>query len=353
MWRVLRRVALAFLLGLLSAFPTIVSATGSNGRYIIGVYYFPGWRSGLTGAPALEPWERIKSYPERKPLLGWYDDGDVSIVNAQLGWMHNYGIGYVVFDWYWDGSNTFLDHSLNAYFRADNRASMPFAIMWANHDASPRSRREFTLMVRFWIAKYLARPEYLRVDGHPVVFIFDRLGLAKKAQAFGSSDTELIAEAQDMARQAGIPDIHFVSSTYNDPAGSSTAYAGMSTYNYHGLKRESESYDELDRAYRDIWAYVGKREGAKYIVPMTQGWDRRPWGGSANPAHDNSASTPAAFEAHIRAAKEQMDKIQSPGDRYGVICCWNEFGEGSYIEPTEYWGFRYLEAVRRVFSGAQ
>ena len=33
-----------------------------------------------------------------------------------------------------------------------------------------------------------------------------------------------------------------------------------------------------------------------------------------------------------------------------VICCWNEFGEGSYIEPTKKDGFSYLEKVKKVFG---
>jgi hypothetical protein len=34
----------------------------------------------------------------------------------------------------------------------------------------------------------------------------------------------------------------------------------------------------------------------------------------------------------------------------GVICCWNEFGEGSYIEPTQKNGFSYLEKIKKVFG---
>jgi hypothetical protein len=33
-----------------------------------------------------------------------------------------------------------------------------------------------------------------------------------------------------------------------------------------------------------------------------------------------------------------------------MICCWNEYLEGNYIEPTEGHGFRYLEAIKEVFD---
>lgn len=33
------------------------------------------------------------------------------------------------------------------------------------------------------------------------------------------------------------------------------------------------------------------------------------------------------------------------------IHCWNEWTEGSYLEPDTVSGFRYLDAVKRVFDG--
>ena len=36
--------------------------------------------------------------------------------------------------------------------------------------------------------------------------------------------------------------------------------------------------------------------------------------------------------------------------RTGIICCWNEYGEGSYIEPTKAFGMQYLERVKKVFA---
>lgn len=34
-----------------------------------------------------------------------------------------------------------------------------------------------------------------------------------------------------------------------------------------------------------------------------------------------------------------------------IIEAWNEWGEGSYIEPSREWGFAYLDAIRNVFVG--
>ena len=83
---------------------------------------------------------------------------------------------------------------------------------------------------------------------------------------------------------------------------------------------------------------------------MTSGWDKRPWGGSKDPFHDNSLSSPTEFEAHLRAGRDLISNNQILKGGLGVICCWNEFGEGSFIEPTKAKQFHYLDKVRSVFG---
>lgn len=322
----------------------------AQAQYQVGVYYFPGWRDGQKGAPAKEPWQRLKAFKEREPMLGWYDDGAVEVMNRQLGWMHDYGLSYVAFDWYWGGGKPFLEDSLRAYFAAPNRSQVPFALMWANHDQAPTSEEDFEAMVRYWIDNYFRRAETFKVDGRPVVFILDHQNLNDRARRFGMDAKGLIAKAQDMVRAAGLPQIFFVGSTFNSPKASTFGYDATSTYNYHGIERPSRSYAELTADYRKVWEFQAGRHGVPYIVPMTQGWDRRPWGGSKDPGHDLSGGDLDTFEAHLRAARDFMDSHVAQTRRMGVICCWNEYGEGSYIEPTKAHGFGYLEKVKSVFG---
>lgn len=83
---------------------------------------------------------------------------------------------------------------------------------------------------------------------------------------------------------------------------------------------------------------------------MTSGWDKRPRGGSKAPLHDDSRSTPGEFRNHLLAARAVIDKYPTLTRRMGVICCWNEYGEGSFIEPTKVDGMKYLEQIRGVFG---
>lgn len=329
--------------------------------YQIGVFYFPGWKDNQVGAPSPIPWDPIKAYPEREPLLGWYDEGADDVMQKQLGWMQSYGIDFVVFDWYFiEGRKVVLEHALSAFMRAPNRANTKFSILWANHNGMPKTMLDWQTMVSYWVKYYFPRSEFMRIDNRPVVFIFSADELRKQAETFGTTTKNLLDSAQTLAQEAGFPGIDFVAGTgaylsMIDKYGKDTGYSAFSAYNYHQSplapsNTPSHSYKELDQGYRSHWQRFAEKSGLPLIVPMTSGWDKRPWGGSKDAAHDNSLSTPDEFSAHLEAAKSFMDKNSALTNRMGVICCWNEFGEGSYIEPTKKDGFIYLEKIKKVFG---
>lgn len=332
----------------------------------VGVFYYPGWREGASQASANQPWARIQRFKEREPLLGWYEEGTDEVMRQQINWMINYGLNYVVFDWYWGPDNkVYLDHALSAYLRSPERERLPFSILWANHGKEPVTRTNWDRMVDFWVRFYATRPEMLKVDGKPVIFIFLSRQLEINANKFGSSATELLASAQVKARAAGLPGLYFVAGSAGDDAAflkdaARIGYSAVTMYNLHNPPlsgKLSHSYRELDEAYRAHWKAYESVSSVPIIYPMTSGWDKRPWGGSSeDPSHDKSLGVPSEFEDHLEAAKAAITNGKlRPGQttRWGVICCWNEFGEGSYIEPTRELGHAVLDKVRRVFGGVK
>jgi hypothetical protein len=333
----------------------------SMADYRIGVYYFPGWKDNLPHAPSLHPWEPIKKFPERKPLLGWYKEGSKEIMRKQIDWMHEYGISFIAFDWYFTKEHKeVLGHALSAYLDAPNRGKEQFSLLWANHTNYPSSLDDWDAMVNCWINDYLPRREFLKIDGKPVIFVFSADALVRDAARFGKTSGDLIARAQTLAREHGLPGIYFVACTgarspMIDRDAKASGYSAFSAYNYWGGPASaavSHTFTELDYDYREHWERFARKGNLPLIVPMISGWDRRPWGPSSDPLHDNCLSTPEEFRTHLSAAKSFMDAHPLPsGDEMGIICAWNEFGEGSFIEPTESHGFAYLEQIRDVFGG--
>jgi len=333
-------------------------------KYNIGVYYFPGWHDGVVPRIIKDhPWDQIKLYPELRPVLGWYDDGDDAVVSRQLTWMKQYGITFVVYDWYWrNDSGVILDESLKAHLRSSVGASMDFAILWANHSNVPSSLSQFDVIVHYWIQNYFSHANYYRIDGRPVVYMYDPNALHQDALKFHSSERELLARAQTIAKASGYRGIYFVGCNHavarDVNKTSEIGYSAISAYSYHfGLsgvwdhRRSSWSYQELEDGYSETWAWMINNSKLPYIIPVTSGLDKRPWGGSPDPKHDNSISTPATFREHLLRAKAIVDKYPQKTMKTVIVCCWNEYGEGSYIEPTDKYGFEYLKQIKDVFNG--
>jgi hypothetical protein len=61
-------------------------------------------------------------------------------------------------------------------------------------------------------------------------------------------------------------------------------------------------------------------------------------------------NTPQAFEDALRSAKQFAMERLPPGQRIVTINSWNEWTEGSHLEPDTANGSAYLDAVRRVFA---
>lgn len=358
--RPLARWLLAVLLCLWAALTAAQPSAPAAPR--VGVFYYPGWKEGALGLAYPRPWEPIRRYPEREPLLGWYAEGQLPVMEQHLSWMAEHAISFVVFDWYWDGRRPVLDHALHAYTASKGKVRVPYAVMWANHGEKVFSEAELQAMAEHLVREHLVRPEYLKIDRRPLVFLMAPELLERNAVALGLPHARLTALLQTAARAAGLPGVLLLGG-----AGGGTnpvthnarrwGYGGHFVYNYsagmagtRGQPRGTHSYEELDEVYREHWAWFMSSSELPYVLPLSSGWDSRPWGGSKDPRRDLSVSTVEQFTRHLQAAHETIRRNPATTLGLGVVCCWNEFGEGSYVEPTKSQGTQYLEAIRSVFG---
>lgn len=332
------------------------AASARSDRLRVGVYYFPGWRGGAQD----DSWKPITAFNDRQPAIGWYDSGSTAVMTRQLDQMRRHGIDYVAFDWFWDGDHVHADQAVRAYLQVP-QSDVSFSLLWAND--KPFTQDQWHAIVQFWIDHYFRSPKYLRVNGKPVVFVLTYQGMAQNAATQKTTVAAYVATAQRMARAAGLPGLYMVadlddlSTALADEEAVKAGFSAVSAYNMHrgpwrgerpGWFKLTQGYPALDRAYRQNWAEAF-RGPLDVVVPMVSGWDRRPWGGSADPLHDRSIATPAQFGQHLAAARATM-LAHGAKSRLGVICCWNEFGEGSFIEPTVGEGDAKLRQIARVFG---
>lgn len=316
-----------------------------RGPFEVGAYYFPGWKTA-------SQWHPIRSFPERRPVLGWYREGNPEVIDWQIKWAVEHGITFFAYDWYWSQGARQLEHALHdGYFQARYRRFLKFCLLWANHNAPGTSSEADCLAVtRYWIANYFQRPEHLRVDGRPVVIIFspdrlrDDLGAAGVKAAF--------ERMRALCREAGLGGLGLVACV-GDAAQARQAgaegYDAVTAYNWPGLgvpAGELEApYATLLPGYVGNWKHILETAGVPLWLPLCGGWDSRPWHGANNLVR--SGRNPTLFHQHVLDARQFAETNRGPGlPSVWLVEAWNEFGEGSYIEPHQEFGFGYLDALR-------
>jgi hypothetical protein len=322
-----------------------------RGDFDVGMYYFPGWAT-------YRQWAVLDEFPERRPILGYYREGDPEVADWQIKWMVEHGVTFIVYDWYWSAGGRQLEHGIHkAFFNARYHDKIKFCLLWANHNAPGTSSAEDMVNVtNYWLDNYFLRPDYFKVDGKPVVVIFspDRftqdMGVDGVRQAFEKS--------REMAKAKGLPGIYFVSCSVPNPTQlrqlEQEGYDALSGYNYPSAGDNGQwvaPYDDMVTGYQDIWNAIAENTKLRYIPITEPGWDSRPWHGPG--ARIRTGKTPEKFRQMLENAKQFVEK-HNPDAKPKMILieAWNEFGEGDYTEPHQEFGFGHVDAIREVFTNA-
>ena len=192
---------------------------------------------------------------------------------------------------------------------------------------------------------------------------------------------EAIARFREKVKAAGFPDLHLNGVLFGLGGILSQAVAALglnSTTSYvwihHNIlpdfpaTRYEKAASQYMNSVRNGGGSNGLENGAAgipvpYHLNISMGWDSSPRCGNVTPGEwlrrrdypfgavivDN---TPYLFKKYLAEAKAwTLAKPES--ERIVVINSWNEWGEGSYLEPDTGNGMGYLEAVRDVFGSQQ
>ncbi|MHB8974409.1 MAG: glycoside hydrolase family 99-like domain-containing protein [Pirellulaceae bacterium] len=318
-------------------------------KYEIGAYYFPGFATA-------GQWQPIRGFPNRKPILGWYDESNPECADWQIKWAVEHGINFFLVDWYWCQGNRQLEHWIhNAYGKARYKKYLKWAVMWANHNPpNTHSVEDWRKVTQYWIDNYFNMPEYYRIDNQPAVFIWAPENVRRDVGG-NSEATKLYVMSQEMAKAAGYPGIYFAAmSAHDSPERTQEligeGYQAATTYHSFQLawqRAQSDRfpYADLLKTCPELWREAEKSaQGLLYLPIVDTGWDSRPWHGDN--AMVAAGRTPELLGKLCRLARQYADETRKKIILLGPM---NEWGEGSYIEPYAEYGFQDLDQVREAF----
>ena len=317
--------------------------------YDIGALYFPGWAR-------IQAWERVwKVCPERKPALGWYDEANPEVVDWQIKWVVENGIRTLYVDWYWSKGSQHLDHWVKAFYKAKYRKHVKWAMMWANHNApGSHSEADQRAVTKFWIENYFNTPEYLRIDGKPVVWMWSPQNMQHDMDKQGGC-RRLLEISREMAVAAGFKGIYFIAMKWpEDDCRPKTIQmykdfgfdmTGIYHFMSHGgvcPTNRRFPYSAVADANPANWWKQHEANVLPFLPNLSTGWDDRPWNDHCEIHGKNAAD----FRRICAEAKKFADQT---GIRRLCLAPLNEWGEGSYAEPNTEHGFGFYEAVRDTF----
>ena len=367
----------------------------------VATYYFPNW-----GPVDKSEWQALKDARPRfeghqqpkVPLWGYTSENEPKNMEQKIDAAADYGLDAFIFDWYyydkdpgserdeyqWDGSKFLYMALEDGFLKANNNDRMEFSLMWCNHDLGTQAKgavrpETFESLTDYVIENYFNHPSYWKIDGSPYFSIYQVNTFLETYDGDYSKAAAAIERFRDKVKAAGFPDLHLNAVLWGLTdenmerfidelkINSTTSYVWV-----HHNQLPDFPATEYSKAADDYFKSVesgGGSNGLKkpaqeipvpYHINVSMGWDSSPrcrkvpdaeWMERRDypfgPVMVNN--TPELFKKYLAKAKAlSMEKPEV--ERIITINSWNEWGEGSYLEPDTIHGMKYLEAVKEVFG---
>jgi hypothetical protein len=346
-------------------------------RIEIAAYYFPGYHAdplwekdngaGWTHWNLIEKaTPRFRGHTQPKiPVWGFEDESDPQVFEKKIDAAADHGLDAFIFDWYWSGNRSVLAGALeHGYLHATNNKRLKFAIMWANHNPfGPVTRAEWDEATDYILANYLTHPSYWTIDGRPYFSIYEPVTLLR---SLGSVEATRAAfdSLREKAKSAGLPGIHLNLIDRDNDLSMATQLGADSVTDYtwfHMLRLRDfpvTQYGPLISLAVDYWEKAAKTYAPLSFFPnVTMGWDPSPMTDPNRTFEQREYpftatigdNTPREFEKALNEARKFVEK-GGRQPKIVIISAWNEWSEGSYLEPDTVHQLGYLQAIRKVFD---
>lgn len=352
------------------------------------------WGKGFTewtNVTKAKPLYKGHYQPQIPADLGFYDLRLPQVRQAQADMAKEYGVeGFMYWNYWFGRGKKVLEMPIEELMKT-GKPDYPFCIGWANHDWSNKTWQKsgrFTEDIVFLKQEYLGEEDYkdyfyyclpmfkdhryITVDEKPLFYVFDPDSCPDMSK--------FISLWRNLAKINGLKGIHFVARA--DSVGKASVvnkknylneikerydsyikigFDAVSSMNFRRAEILATGYPKkLYRAIkRKIWGYAlnshdymkmtenyyTAEDELEYVYPqITPRKDKTPRAGKN--ALIYKGSTPEKFRKAIKMA---LQKIENKDFEHKILFLnsWNEWGEGSYMEPDIVFGHQYLDVLKQ------
>ena len=308
-------------------------------------------------------------YQPRLPgELGFYDLRIERIQERQIELAKHYGIHGFCYHYYWFDGKKLLDTPIKSILQ-NNKLDLPFCICWANENWTKRwdgTENEVIIEqkhspendIRFIkdITPALNDIRYIKIDKKPIIVIY-RPSLFPDFKA-------TLKRWRRYAKDVGIGEIFVVGTTafgFRDyksyeldgivqfpPHNANCRHKDLNGLNILNPKFKGSVFEYTDAAKNFLKQL---KRYPETIPTVMMGWDneaRKPGRGTIF-----VDCTPDKYRDWIKKMCAHTKDHKKTEDTVIFINAWNEWSEGTYLEPDRRFGYAYLKATAEALAESE
>ncbi len=274
-------------------------------------------------------WENVN--PEKRdiasstnyPARGAYDSHDPAIIDWHIDLAKGHGLDGFICTWW--GQETFDDKAFVKVLDAAGKRNFEATVYWETAPGKGNAQvRKAVNDLLYVLRKYGGHPAFLKVDGKPVIFAYGRVMAEVPVERW----PQIIAQT----REGYGKDFLLIADGYSER--NAQLFDGIHTYNICSWVRD-KTPDELRELSRKQFAdavRLAKQQARISCITIIPGYDdtkiRKP---GINARRQDGQTYRVLWEEAIAADPDWV-----------LITSWNEWHEGSEIEPSHEDGDKYI-----------
>jgi hypothetical protein len=308
---------------------------------LVGAWYYP-WYGTFPGGHSWTDTLRERLAPPQPPALGYYNSRSTATIESQIDESHRGNISFWATSWWGPGSAE--DTTIRRNILTDPRASeLRYAVMYESTGRlGTFDNPNYSNLIpdfQYLAQHYFNNPNYLRLDGRPVVFMYlTRAYFNAPAAATAVSNLRQTIQSQYGFNPYIVGDDVFPGQNNVDRAafwdaitdfdvyGSALQSNGSTTAGVDALTSQFQSALQMAQA-----AHVG------WIPAVSPGFNNRGTGGSLPAAPRYLTDVPGAEEGSLFSAelnKAALPTLDPTANNMLMVSTFNEWHEDTAIEPT-------------------
>jgi glycosyltransferase involved in cell wall biosynthesis/GT2 family glycosyltransferase len=326
---------------------------------------FTEWTNVVNARPLF----RSHYQPNLPADLGFYDLRTPETQHAQAELAKQYNIHGFCYYYYWFDGKKLLNHPIEQMLQA-GKPDFPFCVCWANENWSRNwdGQNKHVLLEQSYslesnralIHEFITMmkdPRYIRHNGKPVLLVY-RIRVIPNW-------LETAKMWREECRRAGLGEIHLCAVRFGlEPLDGPPNQFGVDSYVLfppHESEKVDVKAEVLDLApdfNGTIFSYDAVIEGdikrfeGGYPWPVHRG-AMLGWDNTARRPRDSRifvGATPARFHNWLKEIVRQEELHNRDEESLIFVNAWNEWAEGTTLEPSTRFGRGYLEAVRSALE---